>query len=197
MDRRASYAKYLGVAESLLREIDGVAVHLSYDGESEVSAEDEEMLSEGLSQYFIKWEESLQPLVGEVQLLSMGEVAELADRVSGALMDVTWRIEKRRPFTAYYPAWFQAQDLLHVLRDAMRTELGLPALADIAVGPRDADWPWLKSRTCRSQARTNLTSSRYIFEGQGSTSLHNIRYWRGAFEWGRAKRSLPELRTCC
>lgn len=146
VDRRVAYAKYLGLAEVMLREIDGIAVFLSYDGKAKISAEHEEMLSDGLFDYFVKWEESLQPLLGEVQLLAAGEVAELADRVSGALMEVTWRIEKRAPFTAYYPAWFQAQDLLHVLRDAMRTELGLAALGEITAGPREDDWPWLESR---------------------------------------------------
>lgn len=146
MDRRTVYAKYLGLAEVMLREIDGIAAFLSYDGKDKITPEDEAMLAEGLSDYFAKWEESLQPLLGEVQLLAVGEVADLADRVSGALMDVTWRIEKRAAFTAYYPAWFQAQDLLHVLRDAMRTELGLPALGEITAGPRGDDWPWLASR---------------------------------------------------
>src|SRR4051812_14500871 len=93
MDRRAAYAKYLGLAEVMLREIDGVAAFLSYDGQGEIPPKDEELLAEGLFDYFVKWEESLQPLLGEVQLLAVGEVADLADRVSGALMEVTWRIE--------------------------------------------------------------------------------------------------------
>jgi hypothetical protein len=146
LDRRAIYAKYLGLAEVMLREIDGVAAFLSYDGANEISSEDEEFILQGLTDYFAKWDESLQPLLGEVQLLATGNVADLADRVSGALMEITWRIEKRASFTSYYPAWFQAQDLLQVLRDAMRTELGLPALGSLTAGPRGDDWPWLDSR---------------------------------------------------
>lgn len=146
LDRRTVYAKYVGLAEVMLREIDGVAAFLSYDGVNEITSEDEEFISEGLTDYFAKWDESLQPLLGEVQLLATGNVADLADRVSGALMEITWRMEKRAPFTSYYPAWLQAQDLLHVLRDAMRTELGLPALGSLTAGPRGDDWPWLDSR---------------------------------------------------
>lgn len=79
-------------------------------------------------EYYAKWEDSLQPLLGEVQLLATGSVADLADRVSGALMEITWRVDKRAPFISYYPAWFQAQDLLHVLRDRR------PASDSVAVG---------------------------------------------------------------
>jgi hypothetical protein len=146
LDRRTVYAKYLALAEVMLRDIDGVAVFLSYDGKREISGEDDEIISEGLMEYFMKWDDSLQPLLGEIQLLAAGNVADLADRVSGALMEITWRIEKRGPFTSYHAAWFQAQDLLHVLRDAMRIELGLPALGTLTAGPRGDDWPWLESR---------------------------------------------------
>ena len=146
LDRRAVYAKYLALAEVMLREIDGVATFLSYDGDSEISDEDDDIISEGLTEYFITWNDSLQPLLGEIQLLATNHVADLADRVSGAMMEITWRVEKRHAFTSYYPAWFQAQDLLHVLRDAMRAELGLPVLSSLTAGPREDDWPWLNSR---------------------------------------------------
>lgn len=105
MDRRTVYAKYLGLAEVMLREIDGIAAFLSYDGKDKITPEDEAMLAEGLSDYFAKWEESLQPLLGEVQLLAVGEVADLADRVSGALMDVTWRIEKPHSLLTTLPGF--------------------------------------------------------------------------------------------
>jgi hypothetical protein len=146
VDRRGVYAKYLALAEVMLRDIDGVATFLSYDGDSRISDEDDEIISEGLTEYFIKWDESLQPLLGEIQLLATSHVADLADRVSGALMEITWRVEKRHTFTSYYPAWFQAQDLLHVLRDAMRAELGLPVLGSLLAGPREDGWPWLDTR---------------------------------------------------
>ena len=40
-------------------------------------------------------------------------------------MELTSLVEPKGVFTQYYPTWFQAQDLLEVLRDAMRVELGL------------------------------------------------------------------------
>jgi hypothetical protein len=45
--RRTVYAKYLGLAEVMLREIDGLAVFLSYDGKVKISTEGEEAISEG------------------------------------------------------------------------------------------------------------------------------------------------------
>ncbi len=154
-DRRTAYAAFLALAESMLREVDGVAAFLPYDGaiddEDGYDEENEYLMTDGLQEYLERWEEVLQPALGEVQLLASPEVADLADRVSGALMEVTAYIERRDAFTRYYPAWFQAQDLVEVLRNAMRVELGLPAmLGDSRVaGRRSDDWPWLPDRPTR------------------------------------------------
>ena len=97
--------------------------------------------------YFEQWDDDLQPALGEVQLMASSSVADLADRVSGALMDLTSNIERRGSFEEHYPAWFQTQDLIQVLRNAMREELGLPPVdADL---PRDLSWPWLTDRPSR------------------------------------------------
>lgn len=149
-DRRTAYASFLGLAESMLRQVDGVAVFLPYEGTVPVPEDDEELIADGLFEYFRRWEEELQPELGEVELLASPEIADLADRVSGALMEVTVYVERRDAFTEYYPAWFQAQDLLEVLRNAMRAELGLPAMSkDRAHGRRTGDWPWLPDRPPR------------------------------------------------
>jgi hypothetical protein len=74
-------------------------------------------------------------------------VADLADRVSGALMDLTSNIELRGSFEERYPAWFQTQGLIQVLLNAMREEPGLP-LVD-ADSLRDLSWPWLAGRPPR------------------------------------------------
>ncbi|MBI0375232.1 hypothetical protein JBE27_02805 [Streptomyces albiflaviniger] len=151
-DRRASYSSYLGLAESMLKEIDRVAALLSYDGEQPVTAdeEEEELIAEGLAEYIAKWDDDLQPALGEVELLATPKVADLADRVSGALMALTSYVEARRAFTEYYPSWFQAQDLVQVLRNAMRVELGVSAtLRGATLGRRSADWPWLPDRPPR------------------------------------------------
>ncbi|MEE2568799.1 hypothetical protein V1638_05240 [Pseudarthrobacter sp. J64] len=142
-DRRAVYAKYLALAEVMHREVDTIAGFLSYDGKKEIAPEDDDLISEGLANYFAAWEDKLQPLLGEVQLVASKDVADVADRVSGALMELTSFIEGREAFTSYYPVWFQAQDLIHVLRNTMRIELGLVSHGDVERGD---DWPWLESR---------------------------------------------------
>ncbi|MGO4431762.1 hypothetical protein AB4Y88_00245 [Paenarthrobacter sp. RAF9] len=142
-DRRAVYARYLALAEVMHREVDTIALFLSYDGKEEITPEDDESIVHGLADYFATWDDELQPLLGEVQLVASKEVADLADRVSGALMELTSFIERREAFTSYYPVWFQTQDLIHVLRNEMRVELGLVSHGD---SERGDDWPWLKSR---------------------------------------------------
>lgn len=144
-DRRHVYAAFLTMSESMLREIDGTAVLLSYDGKEQVSEEDEEYLADGMHDYIRRWDDELQPALGDVQLLASGRVADLADRVSGALLEVTTVVELRGAFTDYYPIWFRARDLLGVLRNAMRSELGLAEGIEGPV-PEDADWPWLEDR---------------------------------------------------
>lgn len=143
-DRRSVYASYLGLAGAMLQEIDSFAIFLSGEG----SEEQEEWIKEGLLDYLYKWETELQRALGEVQLLASPDVVDLAERVSGALMDITAPVELRQAFDDYYPGWFQTQDLVSVLLNAMRGELGLlPA----ALGPsrRDENWPWLDNRPAR------------------------------------------------
>ncbi|MGL5825765.1 MAG: hypothetical protein ACRCYU_13290 [Nocardioides sp.] len=144
-DRRQVYAAFLVLSQSMLRETDGVAVFLSYRGDEEVADEDEALMADGLMDYFARWENQLQPALSDVQLVAGSEVADLADRVSGALMEITAVVEKRGPFVNYYPGWFRACDLLGVLRNAMRVELGLNDMIETA-DPRDAEWPWLQDR---------------------------------------------------
>ncbi|MGY4543626.1 hypothetical protein ACVWY0_003566 [Arthrobacter sp. UYNi723] len=143
-DRRAVYVKYLALAEVMQREVDAIAVFLSYDGKKTIEAEDDRFISEGLTGYIATWEDELQPSLGELQLVASKKVADLADRVSGALMEMTTFLELRRAFTAYYPMWFQSQDLIHVLRNEMRSDLGLVSHGDTA--RLDKGWPWLESR---------------------------------------------------
>jgi hypothetical protein len=143
-DRRAVYARYLALAEVMHREIDSIACFLSCDGKDKVKQEDDDLISEGLIDYFATWEDDLQPLLGELQLVASRNVADLADRVSGALMEMTRFLELRQAFTSYYPVWFQAQDLIHVLRNEMRVELGLDSHGESSRA--DHDWPWLASR---------------------------------------------------
>lgn len=139
-DRRRVYAAFLVLSQSMLREIDGVAGFLPYRGDEEVADEDEAFMTDGLMDYHVRWDDELQPALSDVQLVAGRGVADLADRVSGALMEITAVVERRGPFVDYYPGWFRAQDLLGVLRNAMRAELGLNDAIEAAY-PRDAEWP--------------------------------------------------------
>lgn len=134
----------------MLREVDGVAVFLPYRGDEELSDEDDALIKDGLFEYFARWEEELQASLSDLQLVAGSKVADLADRVSGALMEITAPVETRGAFVEYYPGWFRAQDLLGVLRNAMRTELGLKDSIS-TVYPSDEDWPWLPDRPAEAE----------------------------------------------
>jgi hypothetical protein len=148
-DRRTTYANFLGLASSMLREIDGIGVFLT-DGDKPIPDDDEQLIANRLFEYWVRWDDELQPALGEVELLASPEVADLADRMSGALMELTAPIELRQASDDFYPLEFQAQDLLDVLRNAMRTELGLSAVSrEGHLGRRDDEWPWLPDRPPR------------------------------------------------
>lgn len=144
-DRRRTYSEFLVLAQSMLREVDGIAVFLPYQGHEKTDAEDESLIADGLTDYFVRWDEELQPALSEVQLVAGAHVADLAERVSGALMAITPVIERRGGFVDYYPGWFRAQDLWGVLRNSMRAELGLKDGVESEL-PRGGGWPWLPDR---------------------------------------------------
>lgn len=148
-DKRQLYARYLTLCESMLREIDGTACFLSYDGSSSISSDDEELIRENLMVYMRRWDDEVQPLLQEVELIASPRVSDLADRVSGALMELTGLVEGRGLFVDHYPMWCQAKDLLAVLRNGMRGELDFGPLPDSYTFRRESDWPWLSDRPTR------------------------------------------------
>ncbi len=148
-DRRTLYANYLGIASSMLQEIDSLAVFLRHwPADPMPSDEDRVLVKDGLTDYFVAWDGEVQPALGEVQLLASEKVADLADRVSTALIELTFYLETEDAFTEYYPTWFQSKDLVDLLRDAMRKELGLPELKHGFVR-REEGFPWLADRPSR------------------------------------------------
>jgi hypothetical protein len=97
-DRRAIYAKYLGLASVMLRDIDGIGC-LPYDGSQSLSAEDDEAIRELLFEYIVDWNEDLQPALGEVQLLASPEVADESSLTTirrGFKPKIFWRFFARR-----------------------------------------------------------------------------------------------------
>ena len=71
------------------REIDSIACFLSYVGKVKIKPKNDGFISEGLTDYFAAWEDELQPLLGELQLVTSNNIADLADRESGGLMELT------------------------------------------------------------------------------------------------------------
>lgn len=149
--RREIYGSYLALTESMLREIEGVATALSYDGSKPASEDDHLELSDGLLTYMLRWDDALQPALYEVQLMASAHVADLADRMAGALMELGSLVDRDQTYTDYSPHWFRARDMNGALRNAMREELGL-APVDLE-SPRDDYWPWLPTPHELSKAR--------------------------------------------
>ena len=119
-----------------------MACFLSYEGTEPISDEDEALIAEDLAEFYERWDTELQPALGDVQLLASAPVADLADRTCGALLELTGVVEHRGAFVDFYPQWFRAQDLLGVLRNAMRRELGLADEISTRL-PRESLGPWL------------------------------------------------------
>jgi hypothetical protein len=162
-DRRVAYARFLTVCTSMHNEIDGSAIFLPSHGR-EVSPEEDELRVERLHDYFERWDTDLRAALGDVQLLASSVVVDLADRVSAALIEITSPVELRWDFDEYYPAWVQAGDLIDVLRNAMRAELGLDDLPsrEQTRARSEADYPWLPERPSREsyvQGHPHLTGS--------------------------------------
>ena len=157
-DRRRVYAMYLGLIISLLEEIDRVALYLP-DSDQELSAKHATKLSDGASQFFEHWGDQLQPALAEVELIASPPVAELASRLSTALLRIGTLIDSHASFIDYYPRNFQTLDMLRVVSNEMRRELGQTDAID---NPhRQNDWPWLPDRPSKeSYIREGLMKRR-------------------------------------
>jgi hypothetical protein len=140
-DRRQVYARYLGLIGSMLKDIDGYSSFLSHDGTEPITKEDEAILVEEVRDFYARWDEELQPVLAEVQLLSSPAVAELADRTSWGLMELNGLTEARQTFQVVTEYGFKTRHLIEATRNGMRAELGLTA--PVKTFPIPDDWPWL------------------------------------------------------
>ena len=174
-DRWRTYAEYLVLGQSMLREVDRIAVFLPYEGHHEANADDEATIADGLTEYLIRWDDELQPALSDVQLVASAHVADLAERVSGALMAMTSVVEKRGAFVDFYPGWFRAQDLWGVMRNAMRSELGLNDGVTSEL-PRIGGWPWLPDRPSEQEYIRRQTQ----IPGRGPLTESEIARLRGS-----------------
>lgn len=141
IDRRSVYAEYLGIIFSMLREMDGLTCFLPNADEEEISEENEAYLKDNLLEYYMDWDDKLQPALEEIQLLAEPKVAELADRTSFALMELGGFVESRQPYSSVHPYLNQTRRLIDIIRNAMRAELGL--VDPVNTFPMPQDWPWL------------------------------------------------------
>jgi len=142
-DRRQVYAAYLAIVTSMLRSIDGTSSHLSSEAKA-VATDAESILNEDVSTFYDRWDDELQPALGEVQLLAGPTVAELADRTSWALMELNGFIDSRQMFETVMEYEFKTRYLLEGTRNAMRAEIGLTS--PIKTFPMPKDWPWLPGK---------------------------------------------------
>lgn len=144
-ERRGAYAAFLQEAYAMARDIEWLALNLSYDpttpGDSDLA-----VVAEGLPDYYGRWDEQTQEALANLQLISGARVGELAQRVVDALLEVATPVETRGSFTEYYPLKFALDDLIQVLHNAMREELGVPEPINWEDRRRDDEWPWLAGR---------------------------------------------------
>jgi hypothetical protein len=157
VDRRHLYAKYLSLIASMLEGIERASVYLSYDGTEQITEEDEELIKEEVLDLYSRWDDEVQFVLGEVQLIATPKVAELADRASWALMILvgdmdsrkTWLgdIDTRKTYREVNAAHYLTLHLVEALRNAMRDELGLTE--PVQTWPKSSewlDWPWLSDK---------------------------------------------------
>lgn len=144
-DRRHAYAAYLAVVVKLLKEFDFVMTYLhATRGTPEPNVNDK-VLANASAEFRKVLGRELQPALGEVQLLAKKNVAELADRVMWALLELAGLISGGHLYDQVKEYRDKANQLLDVLRNAMREELGVPG--PVRTFPMPKSWPWLEDES--------------------------------------------------
>ncbi len=141
-DRRALYANYLALCESMLREIrelHGTGPHVRA---STVAGREYEMVvTPRLSALADREDDELAPALGEVRLMGGFQVGDLAERALEALALGVASLVLDDPASSRNDVLLTSE-IIHALRNAMRVELGM---AGLELGePRDVDWPYLR-----------------------------------------------------
>lgn len=144
-ERRVAYSAFLQEAQAMAREIEWLALNLPYDP-AKPGDGDLDVVADGIPSYFGRWGEQTQEALTNLQLVSGARVGELAQRVVDALLEVATPVETRGFFTEYYPLQLALDDMIQVLKNAMREELGVPEPISWEARRRDVEWPWLGER---------------------------------------------------
>lgn len=143
-DRRRVYADFLLLSQSMLKQIEFPGLNLPYDDTKSENRDEKAVRIDLVYEYFGRWEDELQPVLAELMLVSGAGVADMASRVSDALMELGGFIEVGGYYVDFYPKKQRTDDLIGLLRNTMRGDLGNREDIDSRV-TRDAGWPWPSS----------------------------------------------------
>jgi hypothetical protein len=150
-DRRALYARFLGLVERLERDADSIACFLPHDEDAPAMEDDDERLVREMSQEWMeRWDTELQPLLSEMELLATPRVADMAARAAHGVLTAVPQPQYLGPgesritpavYSDHWPTQQMATGLRELLRNEMRAELGLDPVSNQS--PDDRNWPWL------------------------------------------------------
>ncbi|MFI8778072.1 hypothetical protein ACIGH6_13430 [Brachybacterium paraconglomeratum] len=143
-DRRRVYADFLLLSQSMSRQIEIAALNLPYDDSKSEDEDARAIRVDQVYEYYGRWDDELQVILAEIMLVGGADVADMASRVSDALMDLGGFAEVGGYFVDFYPKKHRTDDLIGLLRNTMRGDLGNHE----GIGARptgDAEWPWPSS----------------------------------------------------
>lgn len=143
-DRRRVYADFLLLCQSMSNQIEFTGLNLPYDDSKSEDEDSRDARIDQVYEYYGRWEDELQTILAEVMLVGGANVADMAARVSDALMGLGGFAEVGGYFVDFYPKKQRTDDLIGLLRNTMRGDLGNHE--DIDSRPTgDAEWPWPSS----------------------------------------------------
>lgn len=163
-DRRALYARYLGLVERLERDADSIACFLPHDEDAPAIKDDDERLVREMSQEWMEcWDTELQPMLSEMELLATPKVADVAARAAHEILEAVPQPQYLGPddsritpavYSDHWPTQRMAMGLRELLRNEMRIELGLDPVLNQA--PDDRNWPWLGDQPSFAEHRMRM-----------------------------------------
>lgn len=140
-DRRSVYAEFLLLAQSMSKQIEYTGLNLPYDESKSEDGDEKSVRVHQVYEYYGRWEDELQPILTELMLVGGASVAETASRVSDALMELGGFVEVGGYYVDYYPKKQRTDDLIGLLRNTMRGDLGNHEEIDFRP-IEDTAWPW-------------------------------------------------------
>lgn len=152
-DRRTLYAHYLAVITGFENDCSDTACFLPYKRGDPFDDDVRQFIGDETLELFVRWQDDITPGLTEIELMASPKVSDLAARAAFAIYQSAPSVqypgtdrEQIVPtsYGDYWPSSQCARDLIDLLRNAMRVELGLEPVQNMAL--TDADWPWLPSQ---------------------------------------------------